>query len=121
MPAKGPVSLTWQTVFCFVPLMDIVASYRVKRMRWYLLIFIGFGAISSLVQSFVYPLDEASTYGEKIYSEVNGIDWSYAVLGDNPELGILSIIIHNAIAYLIAVYLIRGWSKKWNQRFNQSL
>ena len=121
MPSKGPVSLTWQTVFCFIPIMDIVASYRVKKLRWYLLIFIGYGSISTLIQSTINPMDETSVYNEKIYSEINGYDWSYAVLGNNPELAIASMIIHNAIAYVIAVYLIRRWSKKWNQSFNQSL
>ena len=100
--------------------MDIVASYRVKKMRWYLLIFIVFGAISASIQSFVYPFDETSTYNEKIYSEINGFDWNYAILGSNPDLGILNIIIHHAIAYVIAVYLIRRWSKRWNQNFSQS-
>lgn len=120
MPAKGPVSLTWQTVFCFIPVMDIVAAYRVKKLRWYLLIFIGYGSVSTLIQSIINPMDESTTYYEKIYSEINGYDWSYAILGSNPELSIASIVIHNAIAYAIAVYLIRRWSKKWNQSFNQS-
>ena len=117
MPAKGPVSLTWQTIFCFIPIMDIVASYRVKRLRWYLLIFLGYGALSSVIQMIIYPFEETSVYNEKIFAETTGIDWSYAILGQNPELGIASIIVHNAIAYAIAVYLIRRWSKKWNLQF----
>ncbi|MCE2614652.1 MAG: hypothetical protein LVO36_01970 [Nitrosopumilus sp. (ex Thoosa mismalolli)] len=117
MPAKGPVSLTWQTIFCFIPIMDIVASYRVKRLRWYLLIFIVFGAISTGVQTIVNPLDETSVYNEKVFSEETGFDWNYAIFGNNPELTILTIIIHNGIAYAIAVYLIRRWSKKWNLQF----
>ncbi|MFQ5476199.1 MAG: hypothetical protein ACE5DT_04120 [Nitrosopumilus sp.] len=117
MPAKGPVSLTWQTIFCFIPIMDIVASYRVKRLRWYLAIFLSFGAVSSVIQMIVYPFEEASVYNEKVYSEINGFDWNYAILGNNPELGIASIIVHNAIAYTIAVYLIRRWSKNWNLQF----
>lgn len=118
MPAKGPVSITWQTIFCFIPVMDIVASYRIKKMRWYLLIFTIFGAISMLIQSIVYPLDETPIYNERIYSEINGVDWNYAILGSNPDLGILNIIIHHTIAYVIAVYLIRRWSKRWNQNFS---
>ena len=120
MPAKGPVSLTWQTIFCFIPIMDIVASYRVKRLRWYLLIFIGYATISTIIQSIFNPLDETSVYNEKVYSEINGFNWNYAILGSNPELSIASIIIHNTIAYVLAVYLIRRWSKKWNQSFNES-
>ena len=117
MPAKGPVSLTWQTIFCFIPIMDIVASYRVKRLRWYLLIFIVFGIISVSVQSALNPFDEASIYNERVFSEETGFDWGYAILGNNPETSILATIIHTGIGYAIAVYLIRRWSKKWNLQF----
>ena len=120
MPAKGPVSITWQTIFCFIPIMDIVAAFRVKRLRWYLLIFIGYGTISTIIQSIVNPLDQTPVYNEKIFSETGSFDWGYALLGSNPELSITSILIHNAIAYVIAVYLIRRWSKKWNQNFTKS-
>lgn len=117
MPAKDPVSLTWQTIFCFIPIIDIVASYRMKRLRWYLLIFIVFGAILAGAQIVVNPLDETSVYNDKIFSEETGFDWNYAILGSNPGPTILTIIIHNGIAYGIAVYLIRRWSKKWNLQF----
>ena len=60
-------------------------------------------------------------YTEKVFSETTGFDWNYALLGSNPELSVVSILIHNAIAYVIAVYLIRKWSKKWNQNFTKSL
>ena len=120
MPAKGPVSLTWQTIFCFIPIMDIVASYRVKRLRWYLLIFIGYGGLSTAIQSVINPLDETALYNEKVFSETTGFDWNYALLGSNPELSIITIIVHNTIAYVIAVFLIRRWSKKWNQNFTKS-
>ena len=120
MPAKGPVSLMWQTIFCFIPIMDIVAAYRVKRLRWYLAIFLVYGAISTAVQSIVNPMDETLVYNEKVFSETSGFDWNYALLGSNPELTIITIIIQNAISYAIAIYLIRRWSKKWNQSFNQS-
>ncbi len=116
MPAKGPVSLTWQTIFCFIPIMDIVASYRVRRMRWYLLIITAFNAISTGVQLILIPFDEDPVYDQKVFSEETGFDWGYAVLGGSPELTIGALIVHTAIAYAIAVYLIRRWSKKWNLR-----
>ena len=48
MPAKGPVSMTWQTIFCFIPIADIVASYRVKRFRWYMAIMLAWAGISTV-------------------------------------------------------------------------
>ncbi len=96
--------------------MDIIASYRVKRLRWYLLIIIVFNAVSTGVQSAVNPFDEASEYDQKVFSEETGFDWGYAVLGSSPELTIYGLIVHTAITYAIAVFLIRRWSKKWNLR-----
>ena len=117
MPAKGPVSMTWQTIFCFIPIMDIVASYRVKRFRWYMAIMLGWGALSTVIQMVVYPFEEDSIYTAKVFSEETGMDWGYAILGQTPELGISLIIFHSTITYAIAVFLIRRWSKKWNLQF----
>ncbi len=119
MPAKGPVSLTWQTIFCFIPIGDIVASYRVKRFRWYMVIMLAWGALSTGIQMVVYPFEEDSIYTAKVYSEETGFNWEYAILGQTPELGISMIVLHSAITYVIAVYLIRRWSKKWNLQFTQ--
>ena len=38
MPAKGPVSLTRQTIYCFIPIMNWYAAYNIKKFRKYLLI-----------------------------------------------------------------------------------
>ena len=117
MPAKGPVSMTWQTIFCFIPIADIIASYRVKRFRWYMAIMLVWGAVSTGIQMIIYPFEEDPVYNEKIFSETTGFDWEYAILGPTPELGIFSIVMHTAITYAIAVYLIRRWSRKWNLQF----
>ena len=117
MPAKGPVSMTWQTIFCFIPIMDIIASYRVKRFRWYMAIMLAWGAVSTGIQMVVYPFEEDPIYTEKVFSQETGFDWGYAILGQNQELGILMIVLHSAVTYAIAVYLIRRWSKKWNLQF----
>ena len=118
MPAKGPVSMTWQTIFCFIPIADIVASYRVKRFRWYMAIMLAWAGISTVIQMVVYPFEEDSIYSAKVFSEETGFNWGYALLGENTELGISLIIVHSAITYAIAVYLIRRWSKRWNLQFN---
>lgn len=119
MPAKGPVNLTWQTIYCFIPIMDLYAAYNVKKLRWYLLIMLGTGAVLSGGAELIYP--QESRYDESMFLENKEIDWAYVMLGENPELTIISIIIHNAIAYVIAVYVIRKWSNRWNQNFTESL
>ena len=120
MPAKGKVSLTWQTIFCFIPVMDIVASYRVKRLRWYLLIMLAVGIPLSMGMGAIYPLGQPNDI-DKIMLENQEIDWSYMFLGENTEAGIASWIIYQGIVYALAVYLIRRWSKKWNLRFEASV
>lgn len=114
MPAKGKVSLTRQTIYCFIPIMDMYAAYHIKKLRWYLLITLGVGIPLSMVMGVVNPIPETDEYNQKIFLENQKIDWEYAILGDNPENAIASFVIHNIVAYALAVYLIRRWSKKWN-------
>lgn len=119
MPAKGLVSLTRQTIYCFIPIMDLYAVYHVKKLRWYLLIMLGVGAMLTGGAELIYP--QESRYDESMFLENKEIDWAYVTLGENPELTIISIIIHNAVVYTIAVYLIRKWSNRWNKNFTESL
>ena len=117
MPAKGKVSLVWQTIFCFIPIMDIVASYRVKRLRWYLLIMLAVGIPLSIAMNTISPMPTSEDY-DKMFLETQEIDWGYIILGDEPEVAIASWIIYQGIVYALAVYLIRRWSKKWNLQFD---
>ncbi len=117
MPAKGKVSLTRQTIYCFIPIMDIYAAYHVKRLRWYLLIMICVGIPMSIISSAVNPMPDQSDM-EKLMLDNQEINWEYAILGENPEVTIAITIIYHAIAFAIAVYLIRRWSKKWNLQFD---
>lgn len=119
MPAKGPVSLTRQTIYCFIPIMDLYAAYHVKKLRWYLLIMLGAGAVLTGGAELINP--QENRYDESMFLENKEIDLAYIMLGENPELTIISIIIHNAVVYSIAVYLIRKWSNRWNQNFTESL
>jgi len=117
MPAKGKVSLTRQTIYCFIPIMDIYAAYHVKRLRWYLLIMICVGIPMSIISSAVNPMPNESDM-DKLILENQEINWEYAILGENPEVTIATTIIYHAVAFAVAVYLIRRWSKKWNMQFD---
>ncbi len=56
MPAKGPVSLTRQTIYAFFPILDLIAYYKIKSLRKYVVIFYLVIAIgSSLVQYAIMP------------------------------------------------------------------
>lgn len=58
MPAKGKVSLTRQTIYCFIPILDIYAAYQIKKLRWYLLIILALGLGMSLISSIINPMPD---------------------------------------------------------------
>jgi len=97
---KEPVSIKRQTIYAIIPILDLYAAYRVQRLRWYILIQIGYGILYSLVQYALIP--ESLT---------------------NPEYGSFSDPAYNVIFVLgivvsipLSIYLIRRWSHKWNEK-----
>lgn len=120
MPASGKVSLLRQTIYCFIPIMDIYAAYHIKKLRWYLLIMICVGVSMSLISSVVNPMADTRDE-EKLLLDNQEINWEYAMWGENPEGAILTAIIYQAILWALAVYLIRRWSKQWNAQFNSEI
>ncbi len=117
MPAKGKVSLLRQTIYCFIPIMDLYAAYHIKKLRWYLLIMLVIGIPLSIISSVVNPMPETFDEG-KLFLENQEINWEYAILGENPSLTIATTIIYQAIVFGVAVYIIRKWSKQWNTQFD---
>jgi len=116
VPAKGKVSLTRQTIYCFIPILDIYAAYQIKKLRWYLLIILALGLAMSLISSIINPMPD-SFDEEKFFSENQEINWEYAIFGENPTISIATTIIYQGIVLAVAVYLIRRWSKQWNMQF----
>ena len=115
MPAKGKVSLTRQTIYCFIPIFDFYAAYKVMRLRWYLLIMLIWSFVSAVIGEIVNPVD--LTENSIMNVESGGMDWHTMMFGEHPEIGITLMIINTVVTYCIAVYLIRRWSKKWNEKF----
>ena len=117
MPVNEPVSLTRQTIFCFIPFLDMYAAYKIKKLRWYLLIAIGLSLAMVAVELMVNPISESDD--PALYMDDFGnVDWGKIWFGPNPEVSISFMIVHIAIALIVAVYLIRRWSKKWNEKFS---
>jgi hypothetical protein len=116
MPATGKVSLTRQTIYVFIPILDLYAAYHIKKLRWFLgimiLVGVALSGISSAVNPPITEIDEDRLM--TIHGEPN---WEYLILGENPELTIATTIIYQAVDLAIAVYLIRRWSHKWNMQF----
>ena len=119
MPAKGPVSLTRQTIYCFIPIMDLYASYKIKKLRWYLLIMLGLGLAMGAVSGVINPQPEQDD--PELYMDGSGnVDWSKIWFGSNAGLSVGTFVMNIAIALAVAIYLIRRWSKKWNESFLNS-
>ncbi len=106
MPAKEPVSLTRQTIYVLFPILDLIAFYRIKHLRKYLLIvYLGVAIIAGSAYSMVVT-PESWTFNDN-YNPNYMLD---------PMGWILNIPMM-AVSYAIAIYLVRKWSRKWNEQF----
>ena len=117
MPAKGPVSLTRQTIYCFIPFFDLYAFYKIKKLRLYLLIIIGIAVAFTIIEEGINPIPESDD--PVLYMDNFGnIDWVKIFFGPNPEISVGIFIANTAVAIIIAIFFIRRWSKKWNESFS---
>ena len=74
-----------------------------------------FAFASSSLTSIIYP--EGNSLSPEPYNvRIENGDWAYLWFGPNPELGIALMVLWWAASYVIAVFLIRRWSKKWNEQ-----
>ena len=116
MPAKGPVSITRQTIYAVIPILDLYAAYHIKKLRWYLLIMILTGFGSGLLYSAVIPeytFDESSFFDVESFE----IDWIQIMFRTDHPLGPTMFFVNQVIVLSVAIYIIRRWSKKWNRKF----
>ena len=106
MPAKGKVSLTRQTIYVLIPILDLIAFYKIKHLRKYLLIvYVGVVGIASSVYSMIVTPESwefnANYDPDYIFDPVS---WALQI----PMM---------AITYAISIYLVRKWSNEWNEQF----
>jgi len=110
MVEKEPVDLTRQTIFALIPYLNLYAIYRIQKLRRYLLIVILASVSSSIIGS----------VGMIVYAMLNS---DSPDLVQNIELIMTSIrslpayVIYFFGGMLVNVYLVRKWSKKWNEQF----
>ena len=109
MVKKKPVNVNLQSIFMFIPIVDLWAAYRIKKLRIYLLIFyLGF-SIAGIIMDVVI-----------LGSEAYLMDENYDIMDDflNIPLVIGSIIVA-VFSLALSIYFIRKWSKKWNEQFEK--
>ena len=106
MVKDEPVSLTCQTIYCIIPILDIYAAYRVKRLRKYLIIMILVGIPVSIADSVIFP-DTDKTFD-------GFLQFLTFYYGTDTNHFAVSIVIWIGTV-LLAIYLVRRWSKQWNK------
>ena len=109
MPAKGKVSLSVQSLFCIIPILDMYAAYRIKKLRKYLMIMILVVAIPVSIASSVFlPTDDEGLEGfTNLLTYYYGVDDDQFIFSVSVQIG----------SILFAMFLIRRWSKQWNELF----
>ena len=85
-----PVDIKQQTIFAFIPGLDLYASYKIKKMTFYIFIMIGIVTPTAILTSYL----PNSSY---------------------------NFLLTEAVLLPVAVYLIRTWSKKWNEQVSKNI
>lgn len=109
MPAKGPVKIVWQIVFTLIPVLNIWAFYRIKKLRKYILIVLIPVTIISMV--IIAP---------QVLSEVEKIQEGNLMSGDQSIMTSVIQYIVDVGFTILSIYLIYKWSKEWNKQFPDS-
>jgi len=94
---KSTVSVNWQTLFIFIPIISLWALYRIKKLRRGLAIFIPVNIVISFIVEFAMRLSERLQ------------DSSLSLTSFMIGLGI------SIVGIFIMIYFIRKWSKQWNE------
>lgn len=95
---KKPVNVILQMVFAVIPILNFYASYKIQKLRLWILIFGAGGVIFELVQTRFF-------FGEKYYVAFGSFE------GRLPE----SVILSTMIFVILQVFVMWKWSNKWNE------
>jgi len=102
MVKKEPVSVNWQTLLILIPIVDLFASYRVEKLRRYLLIFyLGFGLAAIVLEIALSPSEYFSDETQTDF--FSDESWEVEIALTLVSLG-------------LAIILIRKWSREWNEK-----
>jgi len=111
MVKDEPVSMLRQTIYCLIPFLDIYAAYRVTRLRKYLLIMILVGIPVSIADTLLFPIDVTDDIPFEELETSEMIFYGY----DTNHFAATAVAWAGFI--LLAIFLVRRWSKQWNQKF----
>ena len=112
MPAKGPVSVLWQIIFVvFIPILDLWAFYRIKKLKKYLLyVYVPQIVVGGIIVGIILSMAFEENSLEKLEN-----------FSEDLENNDLTLIISNILIGLgftiFSIYLIATWSERWNKKF----
>jgi hypothetical protein len=105
LPAKGPVRIVWQIIFIFIPVLNLWAFYRIKKLRkFFLIIWIPEIVITLVI---IAPIILASV--EQSLNE--------NMLYDQFFMETIILYIIETGFTILCIYLVYKWSKEWNRQF----
>ena len=109
MVKHEPVNINHQMILSVIPWVGLYAFYRVQKLRKYLLIMITASIIG-------YSIILGVLFGTMIQNnspeEIRTIYQTFREYSQSLSLNATLII----ISALVDIYLIRRWSKKWNEK-----
>lgn len=115
MPANGPVKIIWQIIFTFIPILDLWAFYRIKKLRRYFLFVV---IPASVILIIIIAVDVVTNLDSPMFDDPNYDPF----MNDNPAflaISIASPIIEIGF-HILTIYLVYVWSKQWNNQFQSS-
>jgi len=96
-------SVKKQMILAIFPFFDMWASYRIMKLRlWLLFIWLGFGIIGTL--------SDWAIYGDEYWD----LDWDAPVFFEPASLIYFNLFL--AIEIIVAVILMRKWTIEWNRK-----
>jgi hypothetical protein len=113
VPANNKVSVGWQIVFTFLPIVNFWAFYRIRKLRKYVLYII----VPEIILGAAYGVYVAmSILSEPDFMRFSRVDSSFYYYGPH-------YIALNAIGWALqgfSIYLIIIWSRLHNRRVDAS-
>lgn len=99
MIRKKPVNVKRQMIFAVIPILDLYASYKIQKLKWWVLIFWIVGGV----------------IGWFYYETISSGGFLAEYLNSNVDL--ISTIDHSIFVIIYAIIqamVMRRWSQIWN-------
>ena len=113
MVKQEPVNLKHQTIFALIPYVNFYAYYRIQKLGMLFLIYVLAAVV--MISISLFMVFGKSFLGGSVEDTVSVYEQTM-LLGE-PPISYFSYV----VGAVLNVYLIRRWSKKWNEQFSENL